>query len=409
MQARPEVPALYRCDSESVSVIAGGGSGLGLELADRLMRNGARKVAVLGRSEAPSEALRRAMERAGDRGGEIRYLCCDIAERAEVARTFAALRDWGPLSLVVNSAMVLEDMRLAELSAPVMAQVMAAKVAGTENLDAETRGDSLRNFIVFTSMATLIGNHGQGAYVAANAWAEALVRRRRDTGLAALAVGWGAISDAGYLTRDHETARLLRRFAGGIDFGVRQALRALDQLMAPDQQVIRDPVLWVSPMSWAGPAQGLRLLRGPTHAVLQALGQQAGEGQDSDDLREALQRLSPEAAARRLGTFLSREIARILRVPEASLSLTRPVSDFGVDSLMGVELGLAAQQALGDDIPLMAISDAQSIEEISARLVAHVQGGTRGHQLADLAAQHMRVALSGREDGEDDGKMEAAE
>ena len=410
--ARPEVPPVYRCDGESVSLIAGGGSGLGLELADRLVRNGARKLAVLGRSEAPGTALSEAMERARDLGAEIRYLRCDIADRDDLRAALAAVRDWGPLSLVVNSAMVLEDMRLAELTEAALERVMAAKTTGTENLDRETRQDSLRNFIVFTSMATLIGNHGQGAYVAANAWAEALVRRRHAAGLPALAVGWGAISDAGYLTRDRETAQLLKRFGGGVEFGVRQALRALDQLMTPDQQILRDPVVWVSPMSWAGPAQGLRLLGAPTFGVLQALGRQAGEGTEIEDLREAIAALPPEAARKRLTAFLGREIARILRVPETSLSTSRPVSDFGVDSLMGVELGLAAQQALGDDIPLMAISDAQTMEEIAAKMVAHIQGGGRGDALADLAAQHLAARPQGPATAppkSGDGKMEAAE
>ncbi|MBR9765564.1 MAG: SDR family NAD(P)-dependent oxidoreductase, partial [Rhodobacteraceae bacterium] len=406
--AGPEVPPLYRCDGESVSVIAGGGSGLGLELADRLSRNGARRLVVLGRAKGAPAALEEAMARAAERGGEIRYLRCDISRRTEVAEVLDEVRAWGPISLVVNSAMVLKDMRLADLDAEVLSRVMAAKVAGTENLDQETRGDSLRNFIVFTSMATLIGNLGQGAYVAANAWAEALVRRRRAAGLPGLAVGWGAISDAGYLTRDRETAQLLRRFGGGVDFSVRQALRALDQLMDPRQQVTRDPVIWVSPMSWGAPAQGLRLLRGPTYGVLQALGQQLGEAAEADDLRKALVALPAEAAVKRLTAFLTREIARILRVPEGSLSASRPVSDFGVDSLMGVELGLAAQQALGDDIPLMAISDAQSIAEIAARLVAHIRGESRAHALADLAAQHMRPMPTAT-DTAGDSTMEAAE
>ena len=73
-----------------------------------------------------------------------------------------------------------------------------------------------------------------------------------------------------------------------------------------------------------------------------------------------------------------------------------------------VELGLAAQQALGDDIPLMAISDAQSIAEIAARLVAHIRGESRAHALADLAAQHMRPMPTAT-DTAGDSTMEAAE
>ncbi|MGI3166850.1 SDR family NAD(P)-dependent oxidoreductase [Pseudooceanicola sp. 200-1SW] len=415
--ARPADPLLFRPDPEGVVVIAGGGGGLGLALAARMVRPGARKVAVLGRSDTPSTALRLEIARAAEQGAEIRALRCDITDAGALERALEGLRAWGPLDLVVNSAMVLEDMRLADLTDPVLARGLAAKVTGSANLDRLARDDPLRGFVVFTSMATLIGNHGQGAYVAGNAWAEALVRRRRAAGLPGLAVGWGAIHDCGYLTRDAETAQVLRRFGGGVSFGVAQALHALDALLAPGQSVTEDPVIWVSPMSWAAPAASLRLLTGPTHAVLRALGQQAGEAREGEALRDTLEGMSAEGAERRLTGFLLREVARILRVPESGLSAQRPVADLGVDSLMGIELGLAAQQALGDDIPLMAISDSQSLTEIAAKIVAHIQGGAGGDAgLSDLAAQHLGGAgraeaapADTRRDPEGGGAMEAAE
>ena len=61
---------------------------------------------------------------------------------------------------------------------------------------------------------------------------------------------------------------------------------------------------------------------------------------------------------------------------------------------MGVELGLAAQQALGDDIPLMTISSANSIEEIAERIAEHIHGTTSADpgltaMLGDLVGQHL--------------------
>ena len=329
------------------------------------------------------------IERAAARGAELRYVPCDVADRAALDAALADLRAWRPIGCVVNSAMVLEDMRIADLSRDVLKRTLAAKVAGTRNLDLATRDDPLRDFVVFSSISTLIGNHGQAAYVAANGYIEALIRQRRARGQPGLAVGWGAILDAGYLTRDKETAQLIRRFGGGVEFSARQAMRALEHLMAQGQRVTEDPVIWISPMAWSATVKSLRLLHGPTHRALYDLGQIAGDAPDTDDLRDMLMALQPEQAVARLVGFLTREISRILRVPETALSPTRPVADYGVDSLMGVELGLAAQQALGDDIPLMAISDALSMTEIAEKMVSHIQKGGTGSVLGDIAAQHM--------------------
>ena len=381
---------LFKPHPESLTLIVGGGSGLGLILADRMVRGGATALALMGRSPEPSEEAREVIDRAAAAGTEIRYFSCDVADRGALDATLAELRAWRPITGVINSAMVLEDMRIAELDRGVLDRTLAAKVAGTRNLDRATRDDPVRDFVVFSSMSTLIGNHGQAAYVAANGYIEALIRRRRADGLPGLAVGWGAILDAGYLTRDKETAKLIRRFGGGVEFSARQAMRALEHLMAPGQQLIDDPVIWISPMAWAATVKGLRLLQGPTHRVLFDLGQISGDTPDTDDLREMLMALEPEQAVSRLVGFLTREIARILRVPENALSLTRPVAEYGVDSLMGVELGLAAQQALGDDIPLMTISDELSMSQIARKIIDHIQGGGSGHGiLGDMVAQHM--------------------
>ncbi len=64
-----------------------------------------------------------------------------------------------------------------------------------------------------------------------------------------------------------------------------------------------------------------------------------------------------------------------------------------MDSLMGVEFGLAAQKALGDDIPLMSVSDALSIRDIASRINLHLsnetEGVSGGHvELDNLVAQH---------------------
>ena len=74
-------------------------------------------------------------------------------------------------------------------------------------------------------------------------------------------------------------------------------------------------------------------------------------------------------------TKLEREIAAILRVPENTLSPTRPLAEYGMDSLMGVELTLAAQKVLGDDLPVPALGDDLSITKIAGIFVTHIQSG----------------------------------
>ena len=379
---------------DATHLVVGGLGGLGLEVAEWLIEAGARRVALMGRRADPSPEAARAIARWREKGVDLRVVACDVSDEAALERALADLR---PLAGVIHSAMVLEDMPLSTLTADVLDRVLPAKIAGAAALDRLTAGDGLDYFVLFSSMATLIGNHGQSAYVAANGYLEGIARRRRQAGLPGLAVGWGAISDVGYLSRDKETAALVRRMSGGLDFTGAQVTRALDRLLTLGANVA--PVVHVSPMGWNAVSVTLRTLGEPAFGLLKHLGKRA-EGESGDeDLRHLLTGMPQARAEEKLTSWLVSRIAHILQVPEKSVAAGRSVSELGIDSLMGVELGLTLQEALGDDIPVTMVSDALSVQEISARIVRHLHGGT-GEQATDrlnaedgrLAVQHLGLA-----------------
>lgn len=371
---QPDGTLLQRPKSGGLAVLVGGAGGLGLALADRMSIEGAEAIALLGRSPEPSPEAQVLIDRITARGTELKYITCDVTDRMDLDAALDALRSWRKITDVYHTAMVLDDRRIPDIDRDTLDLTMPVKTRGVSNLDAATRVDKPRNFVVFSSLASLIGNHGQAAYVAANGWLEAVVRRRRAAGFAAHAIGWGAIDDVGYLTRDAAVADYTRRFGGNVGFNSSQALQALDRLLAEHQTHSDDDVLWISPMSWTTAVKGLRLLTGPSYATLWKIGQSADNDDDTDDLREALIALTKEKAVERLVGFLVAEVARILRVPQTTVDPEVAIVDLGIDSLMTVELGLAAQQTLGDEVSLVAMSDNLTLTEIAARMVTHLRG-----------------------------------
>lgn len=368
-------------------LIVGGLGGLGLEVAEWLVAAGVRRLALMNRSGKVEGAAIEAIARWRRQGVEVRPIACDVADGAALERSLA---DLSPLAGVIHSAMVLEDMPLSSITPEVLGRVLPAKVAGATHLDRLTRGMALDYFVLFSSMASLIGNHGQSAYVAANGYLEGVARSRRAAGLPGLAVGWGAISDVGYLTRDRETAAVVRRMSGGMDFTGVQVTRALERLLSLGDAV--DPVVHVSPMGWNAVSVTLRTLGEPTFGLFRALGRRTEAEAGEEDLRSVLTGMTEARAAERLEGWLVGRVAHILQVPEKAVAATKPVTDLGVDSLMGMELGLTVQQTLGDDIPVTLISDALSLREIALRIVRHLHGGGGGEDMAAevrLAEQHL--------------------
>ena len=72
---------------------------------------------------------------------------------------------------------------------------MAAKVDGARHLHELT--SSLDFFVMYSSIATLLGMPGQAAYAAANAYLDALALHRRAIGLAATSIAWTVIEGTG--------------------------------------------------------------------------------------------------------------------------------------------------------------------------------------------------------------------
>jgi phthiocerol/phenolphthiocerol synthesis type-I polyketide synthase C len=400
LRSDQRLDAGFAAAPDGAHVIVGGLGGLGFRTADWLIRKGAHHLVLVGRSARPDTANQHRIDRMRGLGIRVDLVACDVSDRGQVATLIQELRDQTRIAGLIHAAMDLDDATMDDLTEARIRRTISAKVAGAANLDAETRSDALDYFVVVSSIAALIGNHGQSAYAAANAYMEGLVRQRRNQGLPGLALGLGPISDAGYLTRDAAKAGLMRRMSGGAEFSARQALAALDRLLSrPPAQ----PVVHVSPMNWQNVTALLPTMREPMLASLRRLGELAGSAPQADDLRDALLAMLPKDAEQHLTRYLVQQIVQILHIPEAALPVDQPISELGMDSLMGVELGLSVQEALGSDISMAAIAGDQTIKGIAQTIVAHVQsgqqGGITGDRIRDnLAAQHLTgeaVAITG--------------
>ena len=65
-------------------------------------------------------------------------------------------------------------------------------------------------FVMFSSMASIVGNMGQSSYSAGNAFQDSLAQYRRHVlGLPGLAINWGPISGAGVMERETGVAKLV--------------------------------------------------------------------------------------------------------------------------------------------------------------------------------------------------------
>ncbi|MGX7829584.1 SDR family NAD(P)-dependent oxidoreductase [Actinokineospora sp. 24-640] len=140
-----------------VHLVTGGLGGLGVILAEDLLSRGGR-VALTGRSEPGA----RATELDRLRGlGEVEYFRADVTDAAAMTAVVDAVRArWGALTGVFHLAGTASRTPLPHKDVTELREHLRARVTGTAVLDRVTAGEPLAAFVLFGSLAGLLGDYG---------------------------------------------------------------------------------------------------------------------------------------------------------------------------------------------------------------------------------------------------------
>ncbi len=310
-----------------------------------------------------------------ERGGaQVSVAACDVADRDAVAALLAGLPERFPLTGVIHAAGVLDDGLIASLTPDRVDAVLRAKVDGAWNFHELTRDLDLSAFVVFSSMAGIMGTPGQGNYAAANSFLDGLTVHRRAHGLPGLSVAWGLWEQASAMTRhlgDRDKARMSR--VGLAALSTEQALELFDDAMVADRGVVVATRLNADALTSDAALSPLlsELAIRPTRRVIDAIDTIAS----TTGLAARLQGLSAERRHRELVDVVCSSAATVLgRSSTADINAHRAFQELGFDSLTAVELRNRLKTATGLTLSPTLIFDYPSptalAEHLAIRLTA---------------------------------------
>ena len=381
----------FPVDVDGLHLVIGGTSGFGLATAEWLVERGARHVTLISRSGKPSESAIAKIDAMQRQGVTIEMEAVDVTNGAALEQFLRISASRRQIKGIVHAAMVIDDRLIDGIDRATIEKVLRPKITGALNLDRLTRDLPLDYFLLYSSATTFIGNPGQLNYVAANAFLEGLARQRRSQGLPALAVAWGAIEDAGYLSRNiADNVSLKNRFATSLLFA-RQALNGLD--WAYDESMNQlDASCAIARIDWLMAKRELVATRAPLfNAVAPTTGLR--QATDSAATIEKLRGMPLEQAISALLDIIVAEIARVLRLPAKEVERDRPLAEIGMDSLMMLELRTTVEATLNIELPMMSLANGITPADVAKRIAPLIVGGgatdTVPGNLAALATSHL--------------------
>jgi acyl transferase domain-containing protein/aryl carrier-like protein len=358
-QPWPEPPAdALPIHTEGTYLITGGLGALGLQVAQRLVDRGARSLVLVSRrGEQPGQKPALAALR---QQAKVQIAAVDVTDGEAIA---ALVQSLPTLRGVVHAAGVLADGLVMGQTWDAFQTVLAPKVQGAWHLHQATQAMPLDFFMLFSSVASLLGSPGQGNYGAANAYLDSLAHHRRRQGLSAQSVNWGPWQGAGLAHT--QAQRLTQRGLASLSPAL--GLQAWERLLKGGDRLPAQ--VGVMQVDWAKLGQQLPHQSGFWRSLVDL---DAGvETIPTEQLREELLALPLAARGDRIAQYLQAQIAQVMGGTPPPL--THNLLEAGLDSLMVMDLLGLCKRDLGLTLYPREVFERPTLADLSAYLAQELE------------------------------------
>jgi acyl transferase domain-containing protein len=372
--------------SDSTFLIAGGLGGIGLATARWLVGHGARHLLLVSRTPLPARETWSGLEpesTLGQRtravaslealGAEVETAAIDIAIDGDLETFLESRRMRGAPNVcgVIHAAGVLRFKDLATEDAASLRQSLIGKMRGAWRLHRIFLKEPLDFFVMCSSSSALLRSPLLGGYAAGNAFLDALAHYRRGRGLPAISINWGTWGEVGMATESGREASVSGMAKGMSTISTEAGLTALGELL-----ISGDAQTAVMPVNWAEFVQSYpalltdpfiaSILDKPSYANMRSAG--------SERIPPASQsaRKNPAEMMR----YLATETARVLGMSPERIDSGLPLSSYGFDSLMAVQLKNRIETDFGAVVPLIQLLQGASIDQVFPNVFEAVQAAS---------------------------------
>ena len=345
---------------------------------------GARHFTFLGRSATDKAAAKEVVLKLRRAGATVEVVRGDVSNKTDVVKCISVSPQ--PIGGVVQAAMGLQEALFSKMTNTAWHTAIQPKWLGTWNIHEALEGNDtqLDFFLMTSSVSGSVGTATESNYCSANGFLDAFARYRHSLGKPITSIGFGMISEVGYLHENPEIEALLLRkgiqplneeeflqvldlslcgrpSAGGMEydklarshiltglepFGIR---KMMEQGFDVSNGTMQDPrtVLLAASLDPKEGSEGAAVasIEAPWSknlpvAVVKALATGAA---DASSLNEAIV------------TLVRRRFSNLLLMPLDEVDPKKPLASFGMDSMIAAEYRTWFWTVFKVDIPFLDI------------------------------------------------------
>jgi short-subunit dehydrogenase/acyl carrier protein len=352
-------------------LITGGTGAIGGHISRWLAARGAEHLVLISRRGMEAHGAADLLNELSSLGVRTTIAACDAADHRALAELVDRIDAQGPpVQSVFHAGGVSSQLLpIAANTLDNLADAIANKATGAQNLHSVFGQRHLDAFVLFSSIAGIWGSAQQAGYAAANAFLDALAEQRRALGLKATAIAWGLWAGGG-MGGSGEVVSALGKH-GIMPMPPELAVAALQQSLDRDETVlVAANIDWTRFAPSFSAIRRQPLLNDLPEAQVASTSEEISEKEDLRiKLVERLGNLSQDQRKRTLLDLVNSQAATVLRL--ASVEPDRSLYEVGLDSLMSVELRNRLSIATGLRLPATTTLDYQTPRKLAAFLLTH--------------------------------------
>ncbi|RVW03861.1 type I polyketide synthase [Rhodococcus xishaensis] len=395
-------------DPRGTVLVTGGTGTLGSLVARHLLTEyGAQHLLLTSRRGPDAEGCDQLRRELTDMGAEVDIAACDTSDESAVAGLLARIPTEHPLSAVFHVAGVIDDATLASLTPERLDAVLRPKVDAAWNLHRLTANCEVQTFVMFSSLAGILGAPGQANYAAANMFLDALAHHRHAAGLPAHSIAWGMWAPPSAMTDHLGAIDLVRaRRSGMIPLTAADGLDLFDSALTADAPaVVAARFDYSSSAAPYVPAPLRGLIRqSRPHAGSDSIA--TGSNGPADWAERLADRSIPEQRHLMLDLVRTGAAAILGYTASDSVDPDQAFKELGFDSLAAVALRNHLDAATGLRLPPTVVFDHPSPRAIAEFLRAELVPDPVSVALAEVDRLHATIGELG-DDG--DARSEIAQ